>query len=227
MDQSVKIALASGVLLGGVVLAVMFRRESPHSGPSIPETGDRLVLRRHPPPLPGEATHADRDGRSKSSAGTSGGSSTAGAPTVISPVDSAAPPPVLAKEYPSRGVPATSRWGTSIGVNLPQAARPKEAPQTHKIVDGDSLKSLAERYLGSPDRYLEIFQANRHVLSSPQVLPIGAELKIPSGSSDPNSSSSADPAADSHPRLDSNPPVERPPVERPPVERPLGPISRQ
>jgi hypothetical protein len=38
---------------------------------------------------------------------------------------------------------------------------------------------LAERYLGSASRAMEIYAANRHVLAHPEILPIGAELKIP------------------------------------------------
>ncbi|HEX3999032.1 MAG TPA: LysM peptidoglycan-binding domain-containing protein [Pirellulales bacterium] len=54
-------------------------------------------------------------------------------------------------------------------------------PQTHKIVDGDSLPMLAERYLGSASRAGEIFACNRDVLGDPELLPIGARLRIPSG----------------------------------------------
>jgi len=60
---------------------------------------------------------------------------------------------------------------------------------THKVVDGDTLEVLAERYLGSPDRCLEIYEANRDVLPSPQLLPIGAELKIPSSGGQPSNRS--------------------------------------
>jgi len=49
----------------------------------------------------------------------------------------------------------------------------------HTIVDGDDLRHLAKRYLGSPDRYMEIYQRNRNVLPDPALLPIGAELVIP------------------------------------------------
>jgi phage tail protein X len=38
---------------------------------------------------------------------------------------------------------------------------------------------LAERYLGSASRAMEIYEANRGVLAHPGILPIGAELKIP------------------------------------------------
>jgi nucleoid-associated protein YgaU len=52
-------------------------------------------------------------------------------------------------------------------------------PRTHVIVDGDSLERLARRYLDDPTRGDEIYQANRELLASPDLLPIGAELIIP------------------------------------------------
>lgn len=50
---------------------------------------------------------------------------------------------------------------------------------THKVVDGDTLSMLAARYLGKADRYLEIYERNRPLLSSPDLLPIGTTLVIP------------------------------------------------
>ena len=47
------------------------------------------------------------------------------------------------------------------------------------IVDGDTLADLAQRYLGSADRWNEIYQANRAALSDPELLPIGMEVVIP------------------------------------------------
>jgi nucleoid-associated protein YgaU len=54
-----------------------------------------------------------------------------------------------------------------------------EPERTHTIADGDTLSTLAEHYLGSADRSAELFQYNRDVLPSMDVLPIGAELRIP------------------------------------------------
>jgi nucleoid-associated protein YgaU len=54
-----------------------------------------------------------------------------------------------------------------------------EGPRTHAIVDGDSLPKLAERFLGDPQLANQIFDLNRDVLSSSDLLPIGAELKLP------------------------------------------------
>jgi nucleoid-associated protein YgaU len=51
--------------------------------------------------------------------------------------------------------------------------------RTHIVVDGDSLERLAGRYLDDARRSNEIFEANRELLSSPDLLPIGAELVIP------------------------------------------------
>jgi LysM domain len=52
-------------------------------------------------------------------------------------------------------------------------------PRTHIVVDGDSLEKLASRYLSDPRRSHEIYELNRDVLTAPDLLPIGAELKIP------------------------------------------------
>jgi nucleoid-associated protein YgaU len=52
--------------------------------------------------------------------------------------------------------------------------------ETHTVVDGDTLAQLAQRYLGSASRAGELYAYNRDVLSDPELLPIGAELRIPS-----------------------------------------------
>lgn len=51
--------------------------------------------------------------------------------------------------------------------------------RTHIVVDGDSLDRLAERYLDNARLGDEIYRLNRDVLTGPDVLPIGVELKIP------------------------------------------------
>ena len=79
----------------------------------------------------------------------------------------------------------TSECGVSAGIK-PDAA-PSRPPiekraivnTMHRIVDGDTLSGLAHRYLGSSGRFREIFDANRDRLQSPDLLPIGVELRIP------------------------------------------------
>jgi nucleoid-associated protein YgaU len=53
------------------------------------------------------------------------------------------------------------------------------APLMHEIKDGDSLPALAAHYLGDPARAAELFSANRDILTSPDLLPLGKELRIP------------------------------------------------
>ncbi len=55
------------------------------------------------------------------------------------------------------------------------------AEATHKLADGDTLPALAEHYLGAAARWREIYEYNRDILTSPDLLPIGGELRIPSG----------------------------------------------
>ena len=51
--------------------------------------------------------------------------------------------------------------------------------QIHEVVPGDNLSTLAQRYLGSQSRYLNLYEANRDVLKSPDDLRVGMKLKIP------------------------------------------------
>ena len=84
-------------------------------------------------------------------------------------------PPPLAAKYPETDRPSELALRR---LDRHDAARQGDAART-RIVDGDTLAALAQRYLGSPARAGEIFDANRDVLSDPELLPIGAELKIP------------------------------------------------
>ena len=49
----------------------------------------------------------------------------------------------------------------------------------HRIVDGDSLQGLAQRYLGDSLRAEEIYELNRDRLRDPNILPVGKRLRIP------------------------------------------------
>ena len=50
---------------------------------------------------------------------------------------------------------------------------------THTVTDGETLSSIAGKYLGSQTRYQEVFQANRDQLKSANDLKIGMKLNIP------------------------------------------------
>jgi LysM domain len=86
------------------------------------------------------------------------------------------PPSALPASY---AAPANAR--TENAVSPPPWPVPEETAEsrTHLVVDGDSLERLASRYLSDPRRSREIYELNRAVLAAPDLLPIGAELKIP------------------------------------------------
>ncbi|EAQ81256.1 hypothetical protein DSM3645_22731 [Blastopirellula marina DSM 3645] len=64
----------------------------------------------------------------------------------------------------------------------PQSLAPAQPRRRHRLVDGDTLPKLAERYLGRADLDWAIFEANRDVLSDPQLLPLKVEIDIPAAS---------------------------------------------
>lgn len=55
-------------------------------------------------------------------------------------------------------------------------------PTIHIVTDGDTLAQIAERYLGDASQATQLFDANQSVLDDPELLPIGAEITIPSES---------------------------------------------
>lgn len=73
--------------------------------------------------------------------------------------------------------------GTPLGsVSLqgaPQPDAPRATRRKHRIRDGDTLPALARRYLGDSRLASRIFEANRDVLSHPDVLPLGISIVIP------------------------------------------------
>lgn len=71
------------------------------------------------------------------------------------------------------GSPASIDVGPWADEAVPNSLR------THIVIDGDSLARLAARYLDDPQQGEEIFQLNQGVLTDPELLPIGLELKIP------------------------------------------------
>jgi LysM repeat protein len=90
--------------------------------------------------------------------------------------------PVGALLEPVEGTPPDENdpnTSNSIDPIASPDASPGLPALTHKIVDGDTLSKLAAEYLGSAERYLEIYEWNRAVLANPDLLPIGKVLRIP------------------------------------------------
>lgn len=89
--------------------------------------------------------------------------------------------------------PNRERWTVSAGSASPRpwdptvsfAGTAKPSPSTkpsvrlHKVIDGDTLEKLAQRYMGDGRQTEAIFQANRQILIRRDLLPIGMTLTIP------------------------------------------------
>jgi nucleoid-associated protein YgaU len=120
-------------------------------------------------------------------------------PRELSPVGALLRPTEAAD--PSAGDPPADQRGDAGGaLELFPATGPPDAgaaARTHKVSDGDTLSKLAVTYLGSSERYVEIYALNRDILTNPDLLPIGKTLKIPAA---------AVPAAAAAPKLVPIPP---------------------
>lgn len=60
-----------------------------------------------------------------------------------------------------------------------EVAEPADAAQMYTVQAGDTLSAIAERFYGDANRYNEIFEANRPMLSDPNLIYPGQVLRIP------------------------------------------------
>ncbi|NUM79775.1 LysM peptidoglycan-binding domain-containing protein [bacterium] len=190
MDRSVKILLAASVLLAGTSLAMLFRRPAPEAARPVQPAGDPLVFRERIGPQTSVAP-ADRPTVRIEARATDVGSLAGQLPTILKPLDPGPPPPDLARSYPGTSAAADPHWQPPPARDVLKAPSSQGSSRSHKIVDGDTLARIADRYLGDASRWPEVFQANQELLSSPELLPIGAVLKIPSHAAKPSDPSAA------------------------------------
>jgi nucleoid-associated protein YgaU len=78
--------------------------------------------------------------------------------------------PVVA---PAPGPAATPATESSATATADGAAR------TYVVAPGDNLEKISRQVYGTPDRWNEIFQANRDAIKNPTVLFVGITLRIP------------------------------------------------
>jgi nucleoid-associated protein YgaU len=62
---------------------------------------------------------------------------------------------------------------------IPQPTPAKASMKTYTVKSGDTLGEIAKRELGSANKYMDIFEANRDQLSDPDKIKPGQVLKIP------------------------------------------------
>lgn len=184
MDQDHKIGLALAILFIGGITAFFFRRELPSDalltdsldyGANVAqvELGDVRV---------GNQTSGDLSGVDE--------------PLQI--VDQGLPSVVIKSGWNNNSQhletlhSADHRLDSKVGGNLSDQVEPTsldKSPRssseterqhlTHVVRRGESLSSLAARYLGSAQRYREIFECNRDRLQDVHAVREGMELRIP------------------------------------------------
>ena len=82
-------------------------------------------------------------------------------------------------------IAAAARLGTpaaaiASGSPVPAArTAPVAEVRIHTVAEGDSLSRISMRYYGTPNRWQEIYQANRDVLQGSSALRVGQQLRIP------------------------------------------------
>lgn len=92
------------------------------------------------------------------------------------------PPSPEYQTYEPRESAAVRAFKVSATTSAAVSRRPEDfrpVLREHRIVDGDSLERLAQRYLGDASRAEEIFELNRDRLRDPNILPVGKRLRIP------------------------------------------------
>lgn len=187
MQSKTKLLLAGGILLAGFAAAFFFRKPKSDAGLD-----------------PVAAAPAVASKPAARGAKTGAANVTPHLLGRIDAVDSASldmtPPPAPTADQTApdarERMPAAPPWAdghdeeaieggsNSIDLNPPTRERLTASTKArrlrrHRVQDGDTLSELALKYLGSAERYHEIVDANRQVLSSPDLLPVGVELTIP------------------------------------------------
>jgi hypothetical protein len=66
-----------------------------------------------------------------------------------------------------------------LGDERPVPPPPPPPQRTHVVQPGDTLRTIAARFLGDGRRWREIFEANRDKIANPDIIRVGTELVIP------------------------------------------------
>jgi nucleoid-associated protein YgaU len=80
-----------------------------------------------------------------------------------------------------------SETGSSASSNSSPSTSTTAGAREHVVASGDTLSSIAARYLGSETRWEEIAKANPSV--NPNSMRVGTKLSIPAGGSSPTRAS--------------------------------------
>lgn len=202
MNRDKKLGLALGVLLVGIVGAFFFRNE-PAGGPELPKLenpkklDDRIAEKPVVPYLSGIETEEPtrtisqarpRERTNRASDDWPVRTDDAWGPASPAPREDergTLPPPQpipISAERPvsaSRNPDHNREWSTVPDVE-PAATKTAQAAMTiHEVRGGETLSGLSLKYLGTPNRYNEILDANRDQIRAPKDLRVGMKVRIP------------------------------------------------
>jgi nucleoid-associated protein YgaU len=80
---------------------------------------------------------------------------------------------------PARATSAHQVFGAPRRNSEPVITDEPQPARTHRIVDGDTLELIADRYYGNPAYADRIFRLNRDKLAAADLLPLGTVLELP------------------------------------------------
>ncbi len=69
--------------------------------------------------------------------------------------------------------------GVSSVNDMLTVAEPADESQWHTVVSGDTLSKISKAFYDSPNKYMQIFEANKPMLSHPDKIYPGQMLRIP------------------------------------------------
>lgn len=180
MNGDVKLGLALGMLVIGFAAAFCFPRQPADHAPTLSTAQDAsesqhklIPIRAHEQSAARtELAPAEEDLVLPAVAIAHDDSKPATAPLIPVPTASQLEVDAPRRQMPRQ--PLESR--SSVRESTPGGAEQRQ----YVVQPGDTLSSIALEMLGSSTRFAEIFQANRHQLSSPNDLKLNMVLVIPS-----------------------------------------------
>lgn len=84
----------------------------------------------------------------------------------------------LDKDRLWNSIKAQAGWEGEVHADI--RSRRSDVYGVYTVVSGDTLSKIAKTYLGSANRYMEIFNANKNILTNPDQIKVGQKLTIPS-----------------------------------------------
>jgi LysM repeat protein len=83
----------------------------------------------------------------------------------------------LDKELVWDKIKTLSGWETEIAADI--RIEKTDIFGIYTVQAGDTLSKIAKQLLGSPNKYMEIFNINKDVLKNPDMIKIGQQIKLP------------------------------------------------